>query len=322
MQVCDTQIDEKTNLKVSNSNINKLKLVLAYIGCAFIWGTTWYAIRVCVAPGGYLPYPGAALRCTLGLSIMAIVWWQCRKYINSPNKTEIRWMLIAGLLGGCGFALLYFAEQQISGGMAAVLGATAPLMAALLAAITRTERPTLGSIAGSSIALLGVACLFHDRLQVSQNQAVAVMLMILNVVLGTGANVTMKKYANKVNPLVTNTIYLISASCFLWMGSFSSGSTNIIPQPIPAVPTLALLYLATLGTALSSTLFFYLLKNVRISTAMTLTFVIPVIALIVDAIWDKQILLTFGSYLGIAIVLTGVAINILGHLKIKAKSIS
>jgi drug/metabolite transporter (DMT)-like permease len=62
--------------------------------------------------------------------------------------------------------------------------------------------------------------------------------------------------------------------------------------------------------------FFYLLRTTRLSNAMTLAFVTPVIALVVDAFWERNVVLTMQSYIGIGIVLTGVAISVL----LKARS--
>jgi drug/metabolite transporter (DMT)-like permease len=76
------------------------------------------------------------------------------------------------------------------------------------------------------------------------------------------------------------------------------------------VPTLALLYLTIFGTLIAFASFFYLLKHTRLSTAMTLSFVTPMIALLIDAFFEKHNVLTPETYLGIAVVLIGVIISV------------
>ena len=44
---------------------------LAYVACALIWGTTWFAIRVCIGPGGYPPFAGAAIRFVIAVALLA-----------------------------------------------------------------------------------------------------------------------------------------------------------------------------------------------------------------------------------------------------------
>jgi drug/metabolite transporter (DMT)-like permease len=88
-----------------------------------------------------------------------------------------------------------------------------------------------------------------------------------------------------------------------------------IPNPLPVVPTAALLYLTVLGTVLTFTCYFYLLKHVRLSTAMSLSFITPIVALIVDGFLEKQTALSPTSYVGIATVLIGVGLCLFVQLR-------
>ncbi len=285
------------------------KVLLAYLLCASIWGTTWYGIRVCIEPGGFPTYPAAALRFTLSALLLALLWLPMSRKIKKPTSFELKWILFAGGISGIGYGLLYSAEEQISGGLAAVLSATGPLMAAMIAMATRTEATSKIKIMGSIFAIAGVALVFHDRLQVSFAQASAVGIVTIVCVLNASSNVVMKKYAHDVAAIACNTIFFAAASITLWIGSLLSGKYMISTWNL--APTLALLYLTIFGTLIAFASFFYLLKHVRLSTAMTLAFVTPIIALGVDAVFEKNTVLTLESYIGIAIVLVSVAISIL-----------
>ena len=46
---------------------------LAYVGCALVWGTTWFAIRVCMGPGGFAPFAGAAIRFVIAVALLAVL---------------------------------------------------------------------------------------------------------------------------------------------------------------------------------------------------------------------------------------------------------
>jgi drug/metabolite transporter (DMT)-like permease len=54
-----------------------------------------------------------------------------------------------------------------------------------------------------------------------------------------------------------------------------------------------------------------MLKHVRLSTAMTLSLVTPVIAVVVDSFFERAVTMSSETYAGILIVLAGVAISIL-----------
>jgi drug/metabolite transporter (DMT)-like permease len=291
------------------------KVILAYTACALIWGTTWYAIRVCIGPHGYPTFPAAALRFTFSSVLLGVVWFFYRKKIKQPTAKELFWITIAGLLSGIAYGLLYSAEEKIAGGLAAVLSATSPLIAAIMAMMTRTEKLSKTTIYGSVVALAGVATVFHDRLQVSAAQASAVGILIFNAFLNSSSNVAMKHNARHTAALASNTIFFLAASTTLWVTAVIAGDCTI-PSPLPMGPTVALVYLTLFGTLLAFACFFYLLRATRLSNAMTLAFVTPVIALVVDAFCERNVVLTMESYIGISIVLTGVAISVL----LKARS--
>ena len=290
------------------ANQVSLKVLLAYLLCASIWGTTWYCIRVCIAPGAFPTYPAAALRFTLSGLILALVWLGMRGKFSNPTASELKWILFSGCLSGVSYGLLYAAEESLSGGLAAVISATGPLVAAMIAMATMTEKASRANILGSVIAIAGIALVFHDRLQVSPAQAAAVGLLIIVCTFNACSNVVMKRHAHHVAAVASNTLFFSAAAVVLWIAALISGSYEIKTWSL--TPTIALLYLTIFGTLIAFASFFYLLKRVRLSTAMTLAFVTPIIALIVDAFFEKNSVLSAESYAGIAIVLAGVAISV------------
>ncbi len=296
------------NEAVSEKGGAKKSVVFAYLLCALIWGTTWYGVRVCVGPGGFPAYPAAALRFTIASTVMALIWFVYRNRLRLSTPKEKRWVSISGLLSGLGYGLLYVAEQQISGGLAAVLSATTPLIAVGLAMTTKTESPSKRAIIGSLVALLGVVLVFHDRLNVSAAQASSVGLMIGVCILNACSNVAMKKHAHDVAAITSNMMFTGVAAVVLWAMTLCSGTFSF--GGVQLAPVLALLYLTFFGTLLAFASFFYLLKKMRLSTAMTLAFITPTIALVVDAFLEKRAVLNFESYVGIAIVLSGVALSV------------
>lgn len=289
--------------------ISKAKVVAAYVLCGAIWGTTWYGIRLCIQPGAYEAYPAAALRFTISAVFLALIWLFRRKHIAVPVRSKAQWIMLAGLFSGVSYGLLYMAERHISGGLAAVISATGPLVTGIIAAVTKTEKLSRITVIGSVIALLGIAMVFHDRLQVSPEQAAAVGILVFNCFCSASSNVVMKRHSHGISPLATNTLFFVACSTLLWFGAAVTGQLKL-PSPLPMVPTLALLYLTVFGTLVTFGSFFYLLRHVRLSTAMTLAFVTPTIALLIDSIFEKQIVLSAESYAGMALVLVGVTSTI------------
>jgi len=285
------------------------KIVFAYCACAIIWGTTWYAIRICVAPGAFAPCSAAALRFSLASCLFAALWFAWRGKLPLPSKSATIWIALCGLLHSFSYLLVYSALQNVSGGLSAVLSATSPMIAALIASLTRVERLSKLALLGSIVAFTGVVVVFFDRLQVSSAQASAAVLLILNCLFGASAHTGLKHHAREVPALVTNTLFFLSVSAVLWIAAIASG-TNSIPNPVPTNAAIALLYLTVIGTVCAFICYFYLLKHVRLSTAMSLSFVAPLGALLVDAVFERRVNFAPLTYVGMAIVLIGVAISI------------
>src|SRR5215467_13780343 len=47
---------------------------LVYATCALIWGTTWFAIRRCIGPGGYPTLAAAAIRFAIAALVIGALW--------------------------------------------------------------------------------------------------------------------------------------------------------------------------------------------------------------------------------------------------------
>ena len=283
--------------------------VVAYIICAVVWGTTWFAIRVCIGPDGYPVFAAAALRFTIAAIILAGLWLIGVARPGPRTRRELAWMLVAGLANGCGYALIYSAERHIPGGLTAVLFGTFPLVVAVIAVASRTERVKPAAIGGSLISAVGIAVVFWDRLQVSGEQAVAVAMVMVAVVLSGTYSVIIKRHASQQHPLASTGAFLGTTAVVLWIVSAFADDAPI-PTDLPFEPTLALLYLGLIGSVVVFASYFYLLKRVSLMTVTTLVFLQPLIAMIVDAIWEHQVRLEAAAYAGGAIVLAGVALNV------------
>ena len=145
-------------------------VAIAYLTCAVVWGTTWFAIRVCIGEGGYPTLSGAALRFTIAAVLLRLLIFVLGSQPGIRNWRQRSWFTVAGLLNGIGYALVYLGEETVPGAFASVLFGTLPLVIAFLAAISKTERVTLGHLLGAVVALVGITIIFGDRASVSSSQ--------------------------------------------------------------------------------------------------------------------------------------------------------
>ena len=252
--------------------------------------------------------PSAALRFTIATLILAAVW---RLGLSRPTPTRKRvpYMVLAGLFNGVGYSLVYRAEESLPGGLAAVLFGTFPLFTAFLATVTRTERVAAHQLVGALIALGGIALIFSDRLTVSTEQAAGVVMLLCAVFCSASYGVILKRHASDINPLATTAIFLAVTAISIWLMAPFFGPVAI-PWPPPAKPSIALLYLAIFGSVLAFVSYFYLLRRVSLMTTTTLVFVQPLIAVAVDAAFEREVVLSARTYQGMAIVGVGVLASV------------
>jgi probable blue pigment (indigoidine) exporter len=283
---------------------------LVYVACALIWGTTWFAIRRCIGEGGYPTFAAAALRFAVAGVILGSLYALGAGRPGPGSRRQLAAIAACGALGAAGYGLVYAAEQSISGGLACVLYGTFPLFTAILATATRQERVTRGALLGSAVALGGVAVVFADRAQVSRAQGLGVALVLVSVFVSSLYTTLLKRIADEVNPLATTGLFLGTSALILGVVAVLFERRGL-PWPPPAGPTMALFYLAVVGSVLVFAAYFFLLKRVTLMTISTLVLVEPIIALVVDAVGERDVVLGRRSYVGMAVTLAGVSISVL-----------
>jgi drug/metabolite transporter (DMT)-like permease len=284
-------------------------VALCYLVCALVWGTTWFAIRVCIGPDGFPTYAAAAIRFTLAAAFLLLL---VRFGLGRPRPRTRRQFLalsLAGVFNAMAYACVYRAEENLPGGLMAVLFGTYPLFTALAAAATGTERVRRVDVGAALLSLGGMVILFWDRLSVSPDQAIAVVFAIGAVLATVAYNLVFKREAGGIHPLSSTAVFLSVASLALWPAALLE-SSQPVPLPLPLAPTVAILYLALFGSVLTFCCYFYMLERVSLMTSSTLALVQPITALVVDALWEDEVRLAARSYVGVALTIAGVAVGL------------
>jgi len=280
-------------------------VVIAYIACALIWGTTWYAIRVSIGPEGFPTLVALALRFVIAATLLIPFALRARPW---PRGRAWWYLVAAGVLDAAAYLLVYLGEERVSGGIAAVVYGTQPLILGVLLSIVRVESITRRHIVGAVVSLAGVGVLFLDRLDVSPGQALGVGLVFGSVVLATCYSTIMKRHGEGVHGLVATAVFLSVTAIVLGITALASGQG--LPWPLPVAPSIAVLYLAVIGSAVAFLVYFWLLGKTSLLVTSTLVFVFPLVALATDAVFDAAGSLTPRAYAGAGITLAGLAVSL------------
>ena len=287
----------------------KTRIVAAYTVCTLVWGTTWFSIRLTIAPGGYPTYEAAALRFTIAVVVIALCVPGDLLRVKERAGATLPWLCVAGLINSASYGLLYKAEESVPGSVAAVIYGALPLLTALAAGATRSERVSAGQISGGVVALSGITIIFWDRLHVSREQAVGVALVAGAVLANAAYLLVYKRKVHSEPSMATTGVFLGATGAGLWCFSLALGWRGV-PWPPPAKPTMALVYLGIAGSVVTFACYLYLIRHVGVATASTLIIAESVVALGVDRLWERQGKLELLSYVGAAVALAGSAVSI------------
>src|SRR5690606_35095732 len=68
-----------------------VRIALAYLACILIWGTTWFAVRLCVAPGGFEPFTALSMRFVVAMALLGVLFGTRMVKLTLPDKRAILW---------------------------------------------------------------------------------------------------------------------------------------------------------------------------------------------------------------------------------------
>src|ERR1700733_15010627 len=133
------------------------KTLLAFAIIYFVWGSTFLAIRIGVHE--VPPFLFAAIRFLI--AGLVLYGWMIARGERSPTRRQ--WMsavLLALLIFVIDYGLLFWAEQRVPSGIAAVMMATIPVFIALAEILfLRTQRLTVRLASALLVGIAGVAVL-------------------------------------------------------------------------------------------------------------------------------------------------------------------
>ncbi len=271
-----------------------------------IWGTTWSVIRVGLE--GIPPFAGVALRFAIAAAILYLLGkvWRVPDQ-RSPRLYRI-WFVQTVFSLCIPYGIVYWAEQWVPSGLSSILFSTMPLFVAVLAhrwLISEPMRPA--ETAGVLIGVCGVVFIFSDDLTLAARPEILVpaLVLLISPVAVAVAHVLIKKWGSGIHPMNVVTVPMALTGLGMGVLSLAVESERTLTFDFQAV--VALLYLAVFGSALSFSLYYWVLARVAATRLSLITLAIPVVAVLVGtAALDEPFSARAG--LGSLLVLSGVAV--------------
>jgi drug/metabolite transporter (DMT)-like permease len=275
------------------------------VALCLVWGSTWLAIKFGLHD--IPPLTAATARFALAGVCMSLIVpvWAKREGGDKPPAL-VTWTY--GLFQfAFNFALVYIGETMIPSGLVAVLWSVFPIFVALGGHfITRKERLSASKWFGIAVSFVGVVSLFATDFAAIDSRAVGMGLLILLAPLTVSFSTLLtKERASGASSLILNRDAIWIGTAVLGVGAFVFESPLDVTWTLPAV--LGVLYLSLIGTVFAFSAYMWLLRYVPAYRLSLVSFVVPVVALLLGATLGDEPL-GLHTWLGTALVLGGVGL--------------
>jgi drug/metabolite transporter (DMT)-like permease len=287
------------------------KTLLAFAIIYFVWGSTFLAIRIGVREVPPLLF--AAMRFLV--AGLVLYGWMIARGERSPSRRQ--WMsavLLALLIFVIDYGLLFWAEQRVPSGLAAVMMATIPVFIALSEILfLRTQRLTVRLASALLIGIGGVAVLMSHSLNlggapVDRTGAVA---LIIGSISWSIASVLTRKLPLPPSKVMSSGAQMLAGGILLTLTAAALGEfRNFHPSTVSRGAWISLLYLIIAGSIIGFTAYVWLIHHESPTKVGTYAYVNPVVAVLLgyflggEALGLRTILGTLFVLISVVVITT------------------
>jgi len=224
-------------------------------------------------------------------------------------------MLLTGLGLTFGtFSMLYWAEQHVSSGIAAVLSATGPLMIMLIQMSVLGEKTTVRSALGCMIGFAGVILLMLSDLSISSAADHWWLMRGIAILIGEICYASGALYSQRViqrlpnvSPIALNAAQMIYGGLLLLLLSLFTEQVHI-KQMLDPNAMGSLLYLIIVGSMAGHSIFYWLVAKTNPVFPSTWLYVSPIIAMATGSILYHETV-TWVSIIGMITIIGGTIVT-------------
>jgi drug/metabolite transporter (DMT)-like permease len=265
----------------ANANHPAWKTLLAFAIIYFVWGSTFLAIRIGVHE--VPPFLFAAMR--FAAAGFVLYGWMLARGESSPTSRQ--WLsacLLALLIFVFDYGFLFWAEQRVPSGIAAVMMATIPLFMALFEIVfLRTQKLTLRLAVALFIGLAGVAVLMSHSLNLGGGaiDTKAAAALIIGSLSWSLASILTRKLPLPKSKVMSSGAQMLAGGIMLTLAAALLGEfRRFHPQSVSREAWFALMYLIIAGSIIGFTAYVWLIHHESPTKVGTYAYVNPVVAVV------------------------------------------
>jgi len=291
------------------------KTLLSFGIIYFVWGSTFLAIRIGVQE--VPPFLLAAMRFFLA-GVILYVWLLVQREHLPVGRQWLSIVLLATLIFVGDYGLVFWAEQTVPSGIAAVMLATIPAFMALSEILVlRTQRLTVRLALALLIGIAGVAVLVSRSLNLGGqpvNAAGAVALIVGAISWSVGSILTRKLPLPSAKIVSAGSQMLIGGVLLFLVSGLLGEFRHFHPATVSRAVWISLLYLTIAGSVIAFTAYLWLIHHQSPTKVGTYAYVNPVIAVLLGYFFAGEPL-GARTILGTLFVLISVIVITTTHAK-------
>jgi drug/metabolite transporter (DMT)-like permease len=287
--------------------------LVVWLLLCLIWGSTWLFIKLGLRD--LPPFTFAGVRFIIAALILAaVVAWR-RKPLPRGRK-EWGLILVTGILSfSINYGTVFWGETRISSGLAAILQTIIPVFGLLIAHYhLPDERITVMKLCGVLLGISGVAIIFSNQMT---HEGPAALWGSVAIVVGAFsvayANVLVKAWGGRID---SATLALGQMICglipLLLIGITTEG--NPFKLRWTGLALLSLGYLALVGSAIAFLLYYWLVRNIKVTNTMLIPLATPLIAVVLGMIVLGESL-TWRIAVGGLVIMSGIGLIVTRRMK-------
>ena len=274
----------------------------AFAGIVLIGGLNAVAIKFSNVE--LEPFWGASLR--FGLAALVLGAVVAYRRLSLPRGQALLGSVVYGVLNfGVSYAMAYWGLQTAPASLAMIILALVPLLTIVLAVLHGLERLSGKSIAGSLVALGGIAIVFGDGLAADPALLLPIGAFLVGALAISEAGVIVKRLPRS-HPVVNNALAMAIGAVLLLAVSLTAGESFTLPTQSPALAALA--YLVLLGSVGLFMLFLYVIERWTASATSYSLLLMPFVAMAAAAVLLGEQIRPI-AVLGAALAIVGVYIG-------------
>ncbi len=283
--------------------------LIVWLILSVIWGTTWIFIKLGLRDLPPITFAGVRFLVAAAILWLIVLW----RRPSLPRKSS-DWLMISwtGFIAfAVNYGLIFWGEQYITSGLAAVLQSTIPAFGLVIAHFyLPAERITIQKLAGVVLGMAGTAVIFYDQMTVEGTDAFwGSLALVISSCCVAYSNVLVKARCRHIETATLAagqmTFGLVP---LLVVGAVWEGNPFKLQWTTQAM--VSLIYLALIGSAIAFFLYYWLVKRVAVTKTMLISLVTPVIALLIGMVTLSENV-TWRVVMGSTAILAGISLIVI-----------